>query len=173
MKFDSLEAKVEYLLDRAEITDVINRYCYGMDSRNWELYRSCWVDEIMLDLTELEAFFDEPVESLKADDYVKSLVAFFDNLPQSQHMKIPSQWEFDGDKATVLSLMQGKHWMPTNTGGPIQTVVGYYRDDFVKTPDGWKMCGMKELVHWNEGNSHVLDVNIDEMTRVLKEVAGS
>jgi hypothetical protein len=171
MKFDSLEAKVDYLIDRAEINDVIQRYCYGMDSRDWDLYRSCWVDEIALDFTELE-LFDKPMPTIKADDWVKGLSQFFANMPQSQHIKYPSQWDFRGDEATILSVMQGKHWMPTETGGPIQTVVGYYRDDFVRTDGGWKMNGMKELVHWNEGNSHVLDANLEQMFKVLKELAG-
>jgi hypothetical protein len=170
MKFATLEDKVNYLLDRAEITDVINNYCYGMDSRDWELYRSCWVDEITLDFTELE-LFDKPMPTIKADHWVKGLAAFFAAMPQSQHIKYPSQWEFDGDRATVLAIMQGKHWMPSTTGGPIQTVVGYYRDEFVRTEDGWKLCGLKELVHWNEGNAHVLDANLEAMFKVLREEA--
>jgi len=169
-RFDSLEQKIDYLLDRAEITEVINNYCYGMDSRDWELYRSCWVDEIALDFTELE-LFDKPMPTIRADDWVKGLAAFFENMPQSQHIKYPSQWEIDGDEATVLAIMQGKHWMPTETGGPIQTVVGYYRDEFVRTDEGWKLRGLKELVHWNEGNAHVLDSNLLNMFEVLKAAA--
>ncbi|MBS1862906.1 MAG: nuclear transport factor 2 family protein [Actinobacteria bacterium] len=167
--FDSLEEKVGYLLDRAEITDVINSYCYGMDSRDWQLYRSCWVEEIALDFTELE-LYEEPMPTIAADDWVRALAAFFAEMPQSQHIKYPSRWDLRGDEATVLSIMQGKHWMPTETGGPIQTVVGYYRDEFVRTEEGWKLCGLKELVHWNEGNSHVLDANLRNLLAVLKEV---
>jgi hypothetical protein len=167
--FASLEEKVDHLLDRAEITDVIGAYCYGMDSRDWELYRSCWVDEIALDFTELE-LYEEPMPTIATDDWVRALAAFFKNMPRSQHVKYPSRWELDGDEATVLSIMQGKHWMPTDTGGPVQTVVGYYRDEFVRTEEGWKLKGLKELVHWNEGNAHVLDANLRELLAVLKEV---
>jgi hypothetical protein len=60
--------------------------------------------------------------------------------------------------------------MPNSTGGPLQTVVGYYRDEFVRTENGWKMSGMKELVYWNEGNGHVLVDNLQRMLAVLKEV---
>ncbi|MGE0067943.1 MAG: nuclear transport factor 2 family protein [Solirubrobacterales bacterium] len=170
MEFATLEDKVNYLLDRAEITDVINAYCYGMDTRDWDLYRSCWVEEIALDFTELE-LYDEPMPTIKADHWVRALAAFFAEMPQSQHVKYPSRWEFDGDRATVMSIMQGKHWMPTSTGGPIQTVVGYYRDELVRTEEGWKLCGLKELVHWNEGNSHVLDSNLVRLLKILKEGA--
>ena len=131
--FASLEEKVDYLLDRADITDVIGDYCYGIDSRDWDLYRSCWVDEISLDFTELE-LYEEPMPTIATDDWVRALAAFFANMP------------------------------------PVQTVVGYYRDEFVRTEEGWKLKGLKELVHWNEGNAHVLDANLREPLAVLKEV---
>jgi SnoaL-like domain len=168
MQAGTLEEKVNNLLDRAEIDDVIGRYTYGMDSRDWELYRSAWTDEISLDFTELWA--DKDMGRIRADDWVQALQAFFSDIPQSQHLKMPVSYEFDGDRATVLAIMQGKHWMPTSTGGPLQTVVGYYRDEFVRTPDGWRLSGLKELVHWNEGNAHVLDDNIRNLRRVLEEL---
>ena len=171
MASEAPEADVRRLLDRAEIADVIGAYCYGMDSRDWELYRSCWTERIALDFTELE-LYEEPMPTIAADDWVRALAAFFAEMPQSQHLKFPVRYEFDasGDAATVLAIMQGKHWMPTTTGGPIQTVVGYYRDEFVRTEDGWKLCGLKELVHWNEGNAHVLDDNLRRLLDVLREL---
>lgn len=172
MTLETMEEKVQHLLDRAQITDVIGRYSYGMDSRDWELYRSAWTDEIALDFSELE-LYEKPIETIRADDWVCALQAFFADMPQSQHVKVPVSFEIDGDKAVVLAVMQGKHWMPTSTGGPTQTVVGYYRDELVRTPEGWKICALKELVHWNEGNSHVLDENLGKLLKVLREVNSS
>jgi hypothetical protein len=40
----------------------------------------------------------------------------------------------------------------------------------VRAWEGWKLKGLKELVHWNEGNAHVLDANLRELSAVLKEV---
>ena len=42
-------ARLGELLDRADITDVIGRYCFGMDSRDWEMYRGAWTDEMKTD----------------------------------------------------------------------------------------------------------------------------
>jgi SnoaL-like domain len=183
----TLEEQVRNLADRAEITDLIGKYCYGMDSRNWKLYRSIYTDEIEVDFVQYNPatddrpawesrdgwndLFDPPLGIVKADDWVRGLKLMFDHLPQSQHIKTPISFDFsdDGNHCEVLSVMQGKHWGPTPTGEPIQAVIGYYQDKFVRTEDGWRMCSLKELVHWNEGNSHVLDSIVIKLVEVLRE----
>ena len=36
------DARLQLLLDRAEISDVQLRYATGLDSRDWPLFRSCF-----------------------------------------------------------------------------------------------------------------------------------
>jgi hypothetical protein len=45
------DAKLQLLLDRAEISDVQLRYATGLDSRDWPLFRSCFPDQIETDFT--------------------------------------------------------------------------------------------------------------------------
>ena len=40
----SLEAKIDYLLDRAEIEDIITTYAYSVDTRNWPLHGEIFKD---------------------------------------------------------------------------------------------------------------------------------
>jgi len=42
---DNENAKLQLLLDRAEISDVQLRYATGLDSRDWPLFRSCFTNE--------------------------------------------------------------------------------------------------------------------------------
>ena len=35
-----------YLRARADLTDLINKYATGIDTRNWALYRSIFADEV-------------------------------------------------------------------------------------------------------------------------------
>jgi hypothetical protein len=165
----TLEEQVSELLAREQIRDVIGRYCYGMDSRNWEMYRSCWADEIEVDLSDV---WDRPAGRIRADDWVDATRAFFSAMPHSQHIKLPVDYDIRGDEASVVSVLQGKHWMPNDTGDSLQTMVGYYRDGFVRTAQGWKMSSLEEIVYWNEGNSHVLHDNAKKSLAVLVERYG-
>ena len=49
------DAKLQLLIDRAEISDVQLRYATGLDSRDWPLFRSCFADEIETDFTRSSA----------------------------------------------------------------------------------------------------------------------
>jgi len=40
------ENQLQFLLDRAAISDVLIRYATGVDTRDWPLLRSCFTDEI-------------------------------------------------------------------------------------------------------------------------------
>jgi hypothetical protein len=163
----TFEEKVNYLADRAEISEVIARYTYGMDSRDWDLYRSAWVDgEIYFEHTDV-GFATASTTRHHIDDWIKGLKALIESLDYSQHIKTPVRFEIDGDSATVLCTLQGKHYRASRNGDALLTVVGYYVDDFERTADGWRMRGSRELIYWNEGNSHVIDVGLQEMNEVL------
>jgi hypothetical protein len=165
------DSDIRRLLDRAEISDVLGRYGYGMDSHDWDMVRSCWTETVKLDFTELD-LWDEPLESISGDGWTRVLEAFFEDLGGSQHINTPVFYEFeDDDHALVVAILHAKHWMPNESGDPLQTVVGYYRHELLRTEAGWKISGMKETVHFNEGNSHVLDHCIEKMFKVLKQEA--
>ncbi|MGO4689655.1 nuclear transport factor 2 family protein [Glaciibacter sp. 2TAF33] len=159
------------LLDRADITDVIGRYCFGMDSRDWEMYRGAWTDEMKTDLIELSGS-QVGRTTISTDDWVEALKAFFSEMEFSQHLKTPVAFEFDEtrDNATVLSVMQGKHWASTRTGEHISTTVGYYRDTFTRTDDGWRMTSLKELVGWHEGNVFIVSNGQRKLIAKLSEL---
>ena len=164
-------ARLGELLDRADITDVIGRYCFGMDSRDWELYRGAWTDEMKTDLIELSGS-QVGRSTIRTDDWVEALKAFFSDIEFSQHLKTPVAFEFDESRenATVLSVMQGKHWASTRTGEHISTTVGYYRDTFTRTGDGWRMTSLKELVGWHEGNVFIVSNGQRKLIAKLSEI---
>lgn len=164
----SMNAQLKYLTDRAELTDVIGQYCFGMDTRDWTLYRDCWTDDMSVDLIELSGS-EAGISTIKTDDWVDAIKAFFSEIPLSQHLKKPVKFEIDGDSATVLSIMQGKHWMPNRKGDVLSTNVGYYRDRFVRTERGWKMFALKELIHWHEGNVYVSSNGQAKLIQVLRD----
>jgi SnoaL-like domain len=42
--------------DKAQIAEVLMRYATGIDSKDWPLFRSCWIDDIDVDYGDLGHF---------------------------------------------------------------------------------------------------------------------
>ncbi|OBB17631.1 hypothetical protein A5761_09730 [Mycolicibacterium setense] len=144
------ETRLQQLLDRTEISDVQLRYATGSDSRNWELLRSCFTDEIEVDFS---SGFGSPVAQLKADDWVANVAPTMGALTATHHMITNHVISFaDDDHATCVAYVQASHHNPNSTGDSDQTVYGYYTNEFVRTSSGWRIAKCKLTVSWMTGN---------------------
>ncbi len=146
------EAKLQFLLDRAAISDVQLRYATGVDMRDWPLYRSCFTDEIETDFTSV--FGGEP-RRMKADEWVEFARRTIAGLKATQHMITNHVITIKGDEATCVAYVQARHYLPNESGESEQTMFGYYTNRFVRTADGWKIRACKLTVNWSTGNFHV------------------
>ena len=146
------EAKLRFLLDRTEISDVQLRYATGVDMRDWRLYRSCFTDEIETDFTSV--FGGEP-RRMKADEWVEFARRTINGLKATQHMITNHVITVSGDEATCVAYVQARHYLPSESGENEQAMFGYYTNRFVRTADGWKIRACKLTVNWSTGNFHI------------------
>ncbi|MFI6425582.1 nuclear transport factor 2 family protein [Promicromonospora sp. NPDC050880] len=138
------------LLDRTEISDVQLRYATGTDSRDWALFRSCFADEVDVDFS---AGFGQPAVRLAADDWVAMTAPRMESFTATQHMITNHVVTFDDDDhATCVAYVRASHHLPNSTGDSDQTVYGYYTNRFERTPDGWRIAGLKLTALWMTGN---------------------
>ncbi|MGE3510246.1 MAG: nuclear transport factor 2 family protein [Vicinamibacterales bacterium] len=144
------ETSLRCLVDRAEISDVQLRYARGTDSRDWELFRSCFTDEIEVDFSE---GFGLPVANLKADDWVKGVAPRMESFKATQHMITNQLITFDDDDhATCVAYVRATHHLPNSTGDSDQTVYGYYTNRLERTSNGWRIARLKLTSVWMTGN---------------------
>lgn len=144
------DAHVRLLRDRAEISDVQLRYATGTDSRDWELFRSCFTEEVEVDFSE---GFGQPVVRVSADDWVKSTAPRMESFKATQHMITNLVITFDGDdRATCVAYVRASHHLPNSTGDSDQTVYGYYTNRFERTSSGWRISRVKLTALWMTGN---------------------
>jgi 3-phenylpropionate/cinnamic acid dioxygenase small subunit len=142
--------EIRRLLDRAEISEVQLRYATGTDSRDWELFRSCFTDEVEVDFS---AGFGQPVVRVSADDWVQGTAPRMESFKATQHMMTNLVVTFeDDDHATCVAYVRARHHLPNSTGGSDQTVYGYYTNRFERTAEGWKIAGVKLTSLWMTGN---------------------
>ena len=144
------EAAVRRLLDRAEITDVQYRYALGTDSHDWELFRSCFTDEVETDFSEVVGL---PPTRSNADEWVRNLGPTMESFTATHHAMSNVLITFsDDDHATCVAYVQARHHKPNSTGDSDQTVYGYYTNRYERTSAGWKIAKLKLSVRWMTGN---------------------
>lgn len=147
---------LQLIADRLQLIDVMSNYATGLDARDWPLWRSVFVDEVLFDLS---SWTQQPARILNADRVVASQARMFAQLTVTQHFITNHRVTIRGDDARVLAHMRAEHWIdtPSPTGSSRYTMFGYYDDAFVRTDEGWKITRMQLNVTQTEGDRWVMD----------------
>lgn len=152
------DAALQQLLDRAAISDVVNAYATGLDRRDWALYRSIFLDEIEMDFASVGLRSG----AYTAEGWVRSAQTLFAGFSATQHTSSNHVHEIQGDRASCMSNMQAEHFVAREPGDGLDapdadrwTIGGYYRNELVRTPAGWKLQRVALIVTWSRGNPAV------------------
>ena len=74
---------LKYLCDRADLTDLINKYATGIDTRDWKLYRSIFADEVDIDFS---SYSGQPGTRMTGDDWVAGVQMMLPGFDATQHL---------------------------------------------------------------------------------------
>ena len=135
------------IADRIEIDDLITRYATAVDTKDWDLYRTVFTDDAVIDYTSaggIRGSLGEVVEWLS-----HALKLF----PMTQHLVTNRHVVLEGDTATGRSYYYNPLGRPDGTGGmQLLFFGGYYNDRFRRTTDGWRIAERVEETAWVEGS---------------------
>jgi 3-phenylpropionate/cinnamic acid dioxygenase small subunit len=123
------------LADRLGISEVLDDYARGIDSRDWDLVLSCFTDDAVLDYT---AFGGPKGPAQEVVDWIAGNVA---NFVMTQHHITNRHITLDSDDAVCVSELFAPMGMASNQPGKLTILWtgGAYNDRFARTPDGWKI----------------------------------
>lgn len=155
------------LQDRADITDLINRYATGIDRRDWALYRSIFADELEMDFS---SYSGQPGAKMTGDEWVAGVQLLLPGFDATQHLFSNFVIEADGDDATATVYMQAEHFIANSLGDNSHTLGGYYVHKLKRSAQGWKIHATTLNVTWSRGNRHVYQLAAE---RVAAGQAGS
>ena len=144
------------LLDEAELRDLTHRYAFGLDTRDWDLWRSVFTDTVVFDMSDYDP--EPPPRRLPVEVHVGYLRRLFSGFDATQHFIATHRYVIDADRATVTAHMRAEHWVSTREGSDRYTMYGTYIDDCVRTPEGWRITAVKLALLREEGNRHVMRV---------------
>ena len=145
---------MQRLADEADLRDLIHGYALGLDTRNWDLWRSVFADEVIIDTSDYEP--DPPPRRLPVDAYMSFVSRLFAGFEATQHLIGTQRFAIDGDRATITAHFRAEHWATVVQGSDRYTMFGTYIDECVRTPDGWRISSVKLHLLRQEGNREVM-----------------
>lgn len=131
------------LLDRAEIHDVLMRYCRGVDRADMTIVREVFHDDARID-------FPDDVYVGTPDGFCAFLAKDLSLMVRSKHAVGSTTIDIDGDTARVEAYLTGDiesteyhRWH-----GGFTTVWGRYVDRFEKRAGVWKISHHTLVLDW-------------------------
>ncbi len=141
--------------DFTEITRRVYEYAYGIDNRDWQLYRSIFDDVVAMNF---HSYNGEPERSMQADEWVAGARVVFTGLDATQHVMTNPLVDVAGDHARCRMYMKAEHFLLTDQGDSGYALGGYYDDRLVRTSAGWKIEAVTLHVKWHRGNRQIMDM---------------
>jgi 3-phenylpropionate/cinnamic acid dioxygenase small subunit len=128
---DSVAA--EQLLDRIAIDDLLTRYATAVDTRDWDLWESCFSPDATIDYTAFGGIAGS-VRTVRA-----WLAEVMPRFEMSQHLVVNREVTIEGDTARSRAAFFNPMALATPEGRVLFFDGGYYLDRLVRTPAGWRI----------------------------------
>jgi len=125
---------LQEISDRLEIQDLLVAYSHAIDTRNWDALDDVFTPDAFIDYSDFGGGSGD-VETTK-----KFLAMAMPNFSSFQHMVSTSKITLNGDEATGKTICHNPMVLPLGEGKEQIFVCGlWYHDEYVRTPDGWRI----------------------------------
>ncbi len=121
----------------ADVNDVLVRYATGIDTRDWELLRTCFTDDCEADYGELPGI--GTLRWFSGDEITAWIEASHAAMGHTMHRITNARVEPAGDgRVTARSYVDAL--LTTPSGELIVHAAGFYDDELVLGGDGWRIA---------------------------------
>ena len=133
---------LQEISDRMEIDALLTEYCHAIDDRDWEALDHVFTADAIIDYTEITPFRGSRAE---AKAFLAMAMA---NTASCQHIISTSQIRLQGDRAFGRTICVNPNVMKDT--GQMFIVGLWYRDEFRRTPEGWRISHRYEESSWRQ-----------------------
>ena len=134
--------------DRLAIAEVTHRYCWALDSKQFELLDDVFLADAS---AELLSPLLEGRDAIR--DRIRTALTSFD---ATQHTVTNHMVTVDGDRATCRCYLHAQHVRTGTAGGDLFVIAGRYEDELMRTSNGWRIVFRRLVQVWSEGNVAVV-----------------
>jgi len=141
---DSAEP-LQWLLDRAAISDLLIEYARSVDERDWDAFAALWADD---------AIFALPMIEVRGRDAIVAAASEPGGVSQwdaTHHINTNHEIRIDGDTATARAYLIGTHVRRAQAPNEHSEGGGWYDCTFRRTPDGWRYASSRLSITWHTG----------------------
>tara|TARA_Y100001978_G_scaffold5252_1_gene4369 strand:- start:3 stop:548 length:546 start_codon:yes stop_codon:yes gene_type:complete len=125
--------------DKFEIIDVMNNYAKGIDTKNYDLFRSIFDDNVEVNIIYDPSFRSgEPVSFEGIDSWVEYVENAISEYRSTQHMLGNPLIKYEGGIAMARTDLQATHYYK-NKDNEKTTLWGYYDTHMVNKDGSWKI----------------------------------
>ncbi|MGZ4758353.1 MAG: nuclear transport factor 2 family protein [Acidimicrobiales bacterium] len=126
--------------DKIEIHELLARYARGVDTGDWELWKSVFTPDATLDYSSAGAAVGT------RDEVAAWLEQGLSVVPMTQHFITNIEVDLDGDRAMVRAMFYNPMQLPGMAD--LSYCGGYYHHDLLRTSEGWKSVRLVEENVW-------------------------
>jgi hypothetical protein len=135
---------LQQVSDRLEIQDLLAKYTYAIDDRNWDALDEVFLPESIIDYTVVGGIRGT------RDEIKAWLAGAMSEFSMFQHMTATTELKIDGDTASARTILFNPMIMKDVEKEKALFFVGlWYCDDLVRTPEGWRIKLRYERKSWN------------------------
>jgi 3-phenylpropionate/cinnamic acid dioxygenase small subunit len=135
------------IADRLAITDVLHRYAWAIDDKDWAGLDEVFTPDAWLDYSSNPGGFAGPYAEARA--WLESVMQYF---PTTQHLMSNSSIELAGDRATAKTMVHNPQGARTRDAHLHMFFVGArYDDELVRVEAGWRISKRVETLLWMHG----------------------
>lgn len=116
--------------DKQDIAEVVVRYSTGIDRRDWDLFRTCFTDDVI-------AAYDGIATWDSVDAITDFMEASHADMGHTMHRLTNIVISVDGDAATARTYVDAV--LMASDGQSGLNPRGIYEDRLVRTADGWRI----------------------------------
>ncbi|MBA3823248.1 MAG: nuclear transport factor 2 family protein [Ktedonobacterales bacterium] len=143
---------IQLLLDRAQITELVNNVATCADLHDWLGVQQCFAETITVDYTSLSG---GTPQHTTPQALVAGWQSTLNGFAATQHLITNHRITVEGDTATCLACVQATHYLPNPPEDAFWIVGGYYQYEIARTPQGWRITNTTLTATWQRGNSHL------------------
>ena len=144
--------------DHTEIVRRRYEYALGIDTKDWDLFRGVFTEEISVDFISYDGVTAGQMSALS---WIEGIKPLFSGLEATQHTMSNPIVDLDGDRATLTMYMQAAHFLNNDKGGREYTIGGYYFDKLERIDGRWLINSVTLNLLWSRGNAGIMSLALE------------